>query len=120
MSAKPEKSPTSGKWEQQGDLFSVPRARWSNPPTSRQAAQSIPLKKVSLTQQRIIQVFKFNGGQMSDERLVELYHSYWDEGTDQGIRSRRGELTRRGKIFDTGKRGTTKYGRSCIIWRLTS
>jgi hypothetical protein len=52
--------------------------------------------------------------------LVDVYHSYWDEGTDQGIRSRRGELVRKGLVADSGKRGTTRYGRSGVIWRVAS
>ena len=110
----------SEKWNAQPDLFSYPKSRWDNPSTSREAAESIGLEKISQMQERIIQVFTFNGGEMPDEKLVELYHSYWDEGTDQGIRSRRGELVRKGLIFDSGRRGTTRYGRSCVIWRVVS
>jgi hypothetical protein len=109
------------KWSTQPDLFSVPHARWNNPDTSRQAAESIPLERVSETQKRVIEVFRFNGWEMSDERLVELYLNYWpNSATDQSIRSRRGELVRKGRVFDTGKRTVTKYGRSAVVWRLTS
>ena len=110
----------SKKWAAQPDLFSYPKSRWNNPATSKEAAESIGLERVSQMQERIIQVFKFNGGEMSDEKLVELYHSYWDEGTDQGIRSRRNELVRKDKVFDSGKRSVTRFGRSCVVWRVTS
>jgi hypothetical protein len=87
MSAAPK------KWENQPDLFSVPHSRWNSPETSRQAAESIPLERVSLTQTRVIEVYRWNGWEMCDERLVELYLGYWpDSATDQSIRSRRGEL----------------------------
>ena len=111
----------SEKWAAQPDLVSYPKSRWDNPETSRQAAESIGLEKISETQKRVIEVFRFNGWEMSDERLVELYLNYWpDSATDQSIRSRRGELVRKGRVFDTGKRTVTKYGRSAVIWRLTS
>jgi hypothetical protein len=111
----------SEKWAAQPDLFSYPKSRWDNPQTSRQAAESIGLERISETQQRVLEVFRFNGGEMCDERLVELYLDYWpDSATDQSIRSRRGELTRKGKIYDTGKRGVTRFNRRCVIWRLAS
>lgn len=109
------------KWERQPGLFDYAKSRWDNPDTSRQAAESIPLERVSETQKRVIEVFRFNDWEMSDERLVELYLDYWPaSATDQSIRSRRGELVRKGKIFNTGKRTVTKYGRSAVIWRLAS
>jgi hypothetical protein len=109
------------KWENQPDLFSYPKSRWDNPETSRQAAESIPLSRVTQTQRRVIEVYRWNGWEMCDEKLVELYFHYWPNTcTDQSVRSRRGELVRAGKVFDTGKRLTTKYGRSCVVWRLAS
>ena len=114
-------SPAEKKWERQPGLFDYAKSHWNDPETSRQAASSIGLKRISQTQQRVIQVFRFNGWEMSDERLVELYEGYWPNiATDQSIRSRRGELVRKGKIFDTGKRGVTRFNRRCVIWRLTS
>ena len=111
----------SEKWAAQPDLFSVPRAKWSDPSTSKEAAASIPLERISETQKRVIEVFRFNDWEMSDERLVELYLQYWpNSATDQSVRSRRGELVRKGKIFNTGKRTVTKYGRSAVVWRLVS
>lgn len=109
----------SAKWERQGDLFSVPRARWSNPDTSRAAAESISLDRVTETQARILSVLRINGP-LSDEQLVERFHHSWpDSASDQGIRSRRGELVRKGRVVDSGRRGTTRYGRSCVIWRVS-
>ena len=111
----------NAKWERQPDLFSYPKSRWNNPSTSRQAAESISLERVSETQQKILEVFRFNGGEMCDERLVDLFLDYWpDSATDQSIRSRRGELARKGKIFDSGKRGVTRFNRRCVIWRVAS
>lgn len=108
------------KWARQPDLFSVPRAKWSDPSTSKEAAASVSLQRISETQQRVLEVFRFNGV-MCDERLVELYEGYWpNSATDQSIRSRRGELARKGKIYDTGKRGVTRFNRRCVIWRLAS
>ena len=99
----------------------LPQEPLGQPSTSREAAQSISLERVSETQQKILEVFRFNGMEMCDERLVELFLDYWpDSATDQSIRSRRGELTRKGKIYNTGKRGVTRFNRRCVIWRLAS
>ena len=111
----------SAKWKNQPGLFDYAKSHWNDPSTSREAAESIGLERISETQQRVLEVFRFNGREMCDERLVELYLDYWpDSATDQSIRSRRGELTRKGKIFDTGKRGVTRFNRRCVIWGLTS
>ena len=64
------------KWEHQGDLFSVPRARWSNPATSKAAAESISLSAVTETQERILTILKFHGP-LSDEQLEENFETYW-------------------------------------------
>jgi len=107
----------SGKWRSQPDLFSYPKSRWNAPDTSREAAESIPLERVSETQERVLVVYRFHGP-LSDEKLVEFYLDYWpDSATDQSIRSRRGELVRKGLVVDTGERSTTKYGRSCVVWK---
>jgi hypothetical protein len=113
-------SASEKKWENQPGLFDYAKSRWNDPDTSREAARSIDPESLSMMQERIVVCFKFHGPEMSDEKLVELYHGHWDEGTDQGIRSRRGELVRKGRVFDTGKRTVTKYGRSAVVWRLVS
>ena len=88
----------SEKWSAQSDLFSYPKSRWDNPPTSRAAAESISLDRVTETQERILVVFKFHGP-LSDEQLEELFEDYWpNSASPQGIRSRRGELRRKGLI----------------------
>jgi len=107
----------SEKWSSQPDLFSYPKSRWDNPDTSRAAAESISLEAITETQERILVVYRFHGA-LSDEQLEELFLDYWpDSATSQGIRSRRGELVRKGLVVDTGRRSTTKYGRSCVVWR---
>lgn len=108
------------KWSAQPDLFSVPRARWDNPSTSKEAAESISLEKITETQERILVVFRFHGP-LSDEQLEEIFEDYWPgTASPQGVRSRRGELRRKGLIVDSGRRGTTKYGRSCVVWQVAS
>ena len=110
----------SAKWERQPDLFSYPKARWNNPATSKEADESIPLERVSEMQGKILTILRFHGP-MSDETLIEHYLDYWpDSATDQGIRSRRGELVRKGRVVDSGKRSKTKYGRACVVWRVAS
>ena len=110
----------SAKWERQPDLFSVPRARWSNPETSKAAAASIPLKSITQTQERVLALLRIHGP-LSDEQLEEIFEDCWPaSASPQGVRSRRGELRRKGLIVDSGRRGTTKYGRSCVVWKVAS
>jgi len=107
----------SERWANQPDLFSYPKSHWADPDTSRAAAESISVEKISETQERVLVVYRFHGP-LSDEQLEEFFLDYWpDSATSQGIRSRRGELVRKGLVVDTGKRSTTRYGRSCVVWR---
>lgn len=107
----------SERWSSQPDLFSVPHSRWNAPDTSRQAAESISLERVSEVQHKILTLLKIHGP-MSDQQLVERFDGCWpSSATDQSVRSRRGELVRKGLVVDTGRRSTTKYGRSCVVWK---
>jgi len=106
----------SARWERQPDLFSYPKSHWADPETSREAAESIPLERVSEVQHKILTLLKIHGP-MSDEQLVERFDGCWpSSATDQSVRSRRGELVRKGLVVDTGRRSTTRYGRSCVVW----
>ena len=49
------------KWENQPGLFDYAKSRWSDPATSRAAAESISLPAITETQERVLVVFKFHG-----------------------------------------------------------
>ena len=86
-------------------LVLLSKSRWDNPSTSREAAESIGIERISETQQRVLEVFRFIGGEMCDEQLVKLYFDYWpNSAMDQSIKSRRGELVGKEMAFDSGKR----------------
>jgi hypothetical protein len=55
------------KWSRQPGLFAYAKSHWSDPETTRQAAESIGLEKISETQKRVIEVFQFNGWEMSGQ-----------------------------------------------------
>jgi hypothetical protein len=51
----------AGPWVFEPGLFDYAKSHPNDPETSRQAAESIPLERVSEPQKRVIQVFRFNG-----------------------------------------------------------
>ena len=91
----------------------TPVARHTDPETSRRAAASV--KDVTQTQAGILRTL-WQIGQGDDEDIYLYYGEYISES---GLRTRRSELVRLGLVEDSGRRGLTASGRSCIIWRLT-
>ena len=98
----------------QPGFFDVPRARWSNPSTSREAAESISMTRVSTLQRSILSVLRLSASPMSDEEIVERVKVFRND-SDQSIRTRRSELVRQGRVALAGT-GTTKRGRKCALW----
>jgi hypothetical protein len=100
----------------------MPMARVSDPKTSHEAAASV--RAVTATHDRIIEVLE-RYGPASDEdinayyfNLAELFE--WPPVSPSGLRSRRAELVKLGKVVDTGERTKTASGRSTILWELAS
>jgi hypothetical protein len=97
------------------------KARRSDPATSHQAAASV---KMGDTHQRIIVLLNNHpGGGATDEELYaewqfRVRNQDWPRVSQSGVRSRRSELVRAGKVVDSGEKGTTAAGRACTIWRL--
>lgn len=98
-------------------LFDVPRKRWSDPETSRQAAESVSLSKVSDLQRRILAALI---RPLTDEQLIARIRELWPDQrvSPQSVRSRRAELVRRGLVADSGLRRPTQYGSTATVWRL--
>jgi hypothetical protein len=100
-------------------LFDSARARWSDPQTSREAASRVTQDKLTQTQERILHLVRMHGP-LTDEALIDLYRHIWPESktSEQSIRSRRSELSRRGLLLIVpDKQGVTKLGGKCRIWR---
>lgn len=56
-------------------------------------------------------------GPMTDEQLVERFASMDIAASPSGIRSRRAELVRAGKVVEDGE-SKTRAGNTCSVWRL--
>lgn len=99
-------------------IFEIPHSRWSDPATSREAANSISQEKLNQTQERVLSIVRIHGP-VTDEEVIAHYRQLWPESrtSEQSIRSRRSELTKRGLILQAGKFGTTALGGKCRMWR---
>jgi hypothetical protein len=101
----------------------MPHARTTDPVTSHEAAASV--SNLTKTQQTILDLFKRVDRPMTDNDLVRWY--WWavtnleaPNASDSGIRSRRAELTRTGKLRDSGARHQLPSGRNAIVWELAN
>lgn len=101
----------------------MPHARTTDPVTSHEAAASV--SNLTKTQQTILDLFKRAGKPMTDNQLIGWY--FWavsnieaPRASDSGIRSRRAELTRAGKLRDSGARHQLPSGRNAIVWELAN
>jgi len=92
----------------QGDLFM--RAPYSNPTTSRAAAQQI--EPVSGTQRAVLLDYLRAHGPATDDELKLALG--WESNTEN---PRRGELVKLGLIEDSGETRPTRKGRQAIVWR---
>lgn len=96
-------------------------ARLTDPETSHEAAESV--KDITATQAAILKLLQ--AMPMADEDLIFYYKQQISMGADardfpraseSGIRSRRAELVKAGKVIDTGERDLTSSGRRAIVW----
>lgn len=92
----------------------MPHARTTDPQTSHDAARSVtnisPLKQV---------ITELLDTPMTDPELfVRIGYRYSAPVTESGVRSRRAELVRDGRVKDTGSRQKLESGRSAIVWGL--
>ncbi len=98
----------------------MPQARATDPQTSHEAAESITAEHLTKLEVAILEMLKTP---MIDEQLCGLLRYKCYEGkydinpSDSGIRTRRCELAREGKVVDTGMRAKTRSGRNAIVWK---
>lgn len=103
----------------QMDIFSVARARRTDPGTSHDAARSI--HDMTETQRGVYFFLKRSPG--TDEQLETAYYDGCERfgfpmASPQGLRSRRAELVALGWVEDSGESRETKYGGKSIVWRV--
>jgi hypothetical protein len=107
--------------DHQQEFFGVPRARGhinradgtlvADPATSRAAAESVSLESVTALQRAILNVLTLARKPCTDEEICERLS--WMRVSESGIRSRRSELLRAGRIEVVDSKGLTKHGRPC-------
>jgi hypothetical protein len=101
--------------------------RTSDPETSREAALSIDDAKITKIQKEILSLYRTRGPMIDEQLVVEFYNLQYSKqlreeepnySSDSGLRTRRSDLVKLGMVVDTGERGTTRSGRSAVIWRI--
>ncbi len=98
----------------------MPHARLTDPITSHEAAARVNADALTQTQTIIMKLLADPAG-MTDEQLVNAYQGYCrlagikNTSSPSGIRSRRNELYRAGKI-EAIAYGKTTSGRRSIVW----
>jgi hypothetical protein len=97
----------------------MPRARLTDPETSREAAESVT--HVRESQEAILEVLRVMGSG-SDTKIYAMLGQPWTtykrKQSESGARTRRKELVDAGLVRDSGLRATTPSGRKTIIWEL--
>lgn len=92
------------------------KARKTDPATSHEAAATVV--NITDTQKVILHLLK---RPMTDVELVQTFYKsvrrdkLW--ASESGIRSRRSELVRAGKVVDSGAREKLPSGRNAIVWK---
>lgn len=97
-------------------------ARRSDPPTSHEAAASLPADRLRLSQNAVLRVLR-GRGPMCDTDLLAAYANVAREGStrfppqsESGIRTRRKELVAKGLVKDTGDTVVLESGRKSVVW----
>lgn len=99
------------------------KARKAHPATSHAAAASV--KNISEVQKVILLHLRYFQD-LTDEELIASYrrsekvNERIPKASDSGLRSRRAELVRLGKVKDSGQRRKTASGRKSIVWELSN
>jgi hypothetical protein len=98
----------------------MPHARLTDPTTSHEAAARVTEDALTQTQSIILKLLADKTG-MTDEELVNAYQGYCrlagisNISSPSGIRSRRNELYRAGKV-EAIAYGKSTSGRRSIVW----
>lgn len=94
------------------ELFSQPKARRTDPDTSRAAALSV-LPMVGSQENRVLELFAIHGPSTDDEICTRA--PQWHPPTLKTCRSR---LSKRGLLIDSGARRPSLRGKDQIVWKL--
>jgi len=99
-------------------------ARSTDPETSQLAAELLDAEHIRKSQAAVLRVLG-SIGPSSDHGLIEAYGQLAADGivrpqSPSGIRTRRKELTVRGRVLDTGHRERTPSGRQAIVWAVAA
>jgi hypothetical protein len=87
-----------------------------DPETSRKAAESVSLSNVTRLQKAILSTLTLARKPCTDEEICERLS--WMRVSESGIRSRRSELLRAGRIEVADEAGVTKHGRRSRRYRV--
>lgn len=87
-------------------------ARRTDRPTSIAAAASV--RNISETQEQILRILRALGPQ-TDEEIQSAFVGYC---SPSGLRSRRAELVRLGKVRQNAREGRTAANRACAVWEI--
>jgi hypothetical protein len=90
-----------------------PRSRQTDPETSHDAAASV--RNRTETQEGILNAL-YEWGKMTDQELVDWYEG--PKASPSGLRTRRAELVKMGKVRDSGQRVVLPSGRRAIVWEI--
>ena len=91
------------------------QARTGDPDTSYEAAERVV--SITATRRAILNLLEVHGP-MTDEDIARLYDG--PRSSPSGLRTRRSELVRAGRVVDTGHRARLSTGRHGIVWASTA
>lgn len=101
------------------NLPNAARARRSDPETSHAAAASLSVDRLREQQRYVLMLLEI-WGPSTDVQLARFHATDSDAPrmSPSGLRTRRAELVRMGKVRDTGGRVVLPTGRKAIVWGL--
>ena len=99
-----------------GQQIEMPFTRRTDPETSFEAAASI--HSLTRKQEAVFEVFRCYK-RMHDAELLIRYPPEFPKQSPSGLRTRRSELVRAGRLEHTGDYAENAQGRRCRIWGLT-
>lgn len=107
------------------DRWRRTKARATDPVTSHQAVAVKTEATLNEQQDAVLRVIREWDGRMCDRDLLKAYERHWMNGqldlpmqSPSGIRTRRNELVKAGKVADIGIKTTLDTGRQAIVWYL--
>lgn len=101
------------------NLFGVPlpAARWTDPSTSHEAAQSIDVDSLRESQRHVLNALHAIGSGTDDD----IYNAMRRRNvvlSPSGARTRRAELVAMGLVRDSGDKARLSSGRWAIVWEV--